>query len=156
MMEPFTPAEPIIFIPNDVKGRRNTIYNNPDSDPEEDYDFEPDTLERFWDIIKSLQWRNASDGECITMARAVITRMNERNRVLLREKTDELVSQLVIIADNNDIFGMMGIEEHEKKRSIASHVVALGKDAFNTTMDAPQLLQFLIAHNECQPFINII
>lgn len=135
----------------DVRDADEEVVDNPVADiPVDD---NADAQEAFWGIIARLQWRNRSDGVMTARhVQNVVGILPPARKNLFRAHYKYMYDRL------NRVLELDGTVERNNgdASTIISHVIALGRDQYNTLSDDMELLQFLIITGECQSLDDML
>lgn len=107
----------------------------------------------FWQVIKTLSWRNLSDAK---MDPDAISRIMQ-NMSRLQKKTfytcyRTLFRELLEIVTDVGLFERYGLVEPSDRAIIISHMIAMGKKHYRTVCGDVSFIEYFIEANECQSF----
>jgi len=104
-----------------------------------------------WRVVSRIQWRNKSDGAAPCNAAAGLVRgLSFDERALFTREYNNAIGAAVIVL--TDIFAANNIIDAGDKLKVTSHVIALGRDQYQTFMEDITLFAFLIECDEAQSF----
>lgn len=106
----------------------------------------------FWAVISRFQWRNATDGAPpVNEAKNVIKRLSDDNYKAFKREYDAVLHTTRIVL--HDIFVSRNIGDEAGQIKVASHIMALGQDQYQTCMDCIDIVEFFIDNRDCSAFI---
>jgi hypothetical protein len=110
---------------------------------------EEDKQKFFWDTIRKLEWKYASDGIVNGAAvKSVFTHMPLHMKAIFRDVYSAKVILMMRAVENDGLFPRNGVNLLEDKIKIVSHIIAMGQDQYNS-IDM-ELLQYFVQQGECQ------
>ena len=118
------------------------------------------TKELFWNVISEIEWANRDD--------MIINRFNIKNK--LKEKFEPysdvttvynillslLKNRFITVGHHFVKIYIIGCDNYNKVNELLSHVIALGKNYYDTIMETPELINFILEENLYQDFHSII
>jgi hypothetical protein len=106
---------------------------------------------KFWDIIKSFNWHNATDGLIPHgNIHRVFGGLTEVDTEIFRLEYQNLFDNTIEYLRADGMFDRNGAATMEAQSKIVSHIIALGEDQYTTLVGDLAILQFLIEAGECQ------
>lgn len=111
---------------------------------------DPATREQhFWRIIELCTWRNRSDG-APTMPRNLFD-IPAAARQSWREVYEQHYESARAVLEGDGLFRRNRMNSTDQARCI-SHIIAMGRDQYETLLNALDVVAFLWENNECQSF----
>ena len=152
------PAEPIIFVPeSDSSDEENDSEKSESVEEPEDESSEENEPQLdedyFWNVIKTLNWRNLSDAQMDQIAISrIMHQMTRIQKESFLEHYHVLFRELLEIVNEADLFTRYGIVEHREITTIISHMIAMGKKHYRAVSGDVSFFEYFIESNECQSF----
>lgn len=127
----------------------------PQMDTNASKDIEGSDIEVFWHVISQNRWVNRSDGTPpVNEIKRRISNLSDNNsRSFIKEYEDILTTTRLVFAD---LYLKHNVRDEESQKKIASHVIALGQDQYQTFMDSLDLVEFFIMAGECISFDAVV
>lgn len=112
---------------------------------------------KFWELIRKLNWHNASDG---AIPRNAVTNMfngcSALDMLTFKTEYGNIYNGAVDFLSADGMFDRNGADTHNARAKIVSHTIALGEDQYTTLIGDPAFLQFLIEAGECQSLNDML
>jgi hypothetical protein len=120
-----------------------------EAEPEDEIDDLTDGQKenRFWDIIKRFNWRNATDQRMnFGATERTFNNFSKLDKDVFRELYQAKYNQMREVM--RDAIAAAGADE----KQVVSHLIAMGRETYTTVIDSPMLGDFFMNSGECQLF----